>query len=453
MVSSEIDRVRKQHESEFSSFKLNFEKQLLDAEHRVSILNSELLNCVELKESISMNLESQIENNAQMEKELRDIKWELTDTNRMTASRILELEDVIKKGNMVSEAETKGYLSTIHQLEQTLTIKDQEYKREKHYLESQIDLLNTKFKTKTDEYEDQISKLNIKILTHQDETRQLSQTITSLSNQIDQQKIEYSSLYCQKTNLESVYKNERCGFQERILNLSSELEVKSKEILDLKHDLNCRIQIESDLRQQIDSIKKRYDEDIIKFKSESMKYMEGENLTRGLMLENHNMKQELQNLKNNKTSSDGFVDQALGELQKENENLRGIIYQMRIDMEEATNNSKLIGISDNNPLKKLDHAYGPHNYPSRPNSVATSIFLHDINKKHISRKVDTENNSHHSDDLNEMYIENERLQQELGETRAEISLLLKDKRKLIDISNALRAAAKFELKDGTSQSK
>jgi DNA gyrase/topoisomerase IV subunit A len=101
-----------------------FEKGALEFEHVLSINNSELFVLKNSQLEMTKKLENQIEINNALEKQLRNIKWELSDSNRMTSARIIELEDVIKKGDLMAENESKSYMNIIQELEQNIISRD-----------------------------------------------------------------------------------------------------------------------------------------------------------------------------------------------------------------------------------------------------------------------------------------------------------------------------------------
>jgi chromosome segregation ATPase len=75
-VKVELERANRQHEITIASVKQSAEHMVDELKHQLSALNSELVACRATNEDMEKSIEAQLKTNNELEKELRETRWE-----------------------------------------------------------------------------------------------------------------------------------------------------------------------------------------------------------------------------------------------------------------------------------------------------------------------------------------------------------------------------------------
>ncbi|KAH6571374.1 hypothetical protein BASA60_007203 [Batrachochytrium salamandrivorans] len=230
-LNSEIEILKKKQKSEIHAQKRSFEIEITDARQQVVKRDTEINALKKTLELHKADLDGQKSICSDMEKQLRKAKWEMMDTNNLTASRIAELESVIRLGDEEAASESAKF-------DETVTHIKQEGAHQKNMMMAQIESLKIQLSTMDTKMADMTKGIAIEQSQHQT-------LVLSLNEELQTKKHKLISLHEQFEALEST-------LREAIINHETELDVKGKDAAHLHTTIS---RLEADLNNRCDNIK------------------------------------------------------------------------------------------------------------------------------------------------------------------------------------------------------
>ncbi|KAH9267429.1 hypothetical protein BASA83_009968 [Batrachochytrium salamandrivorans] len=230
-LNSEIEILKKKQKSEIHAQKRSFEIEITDARQQVVKRDTEINALKKTLELHKADLDGQKSICSDMEKQLRKAKWEMMDTNNLTASRIAELESVIRLGDEEAASESAKF-------DETVTHIKQEGAHQKNMMMAQIESLKIQLSTMDTKMADMTKGIAIEQSQHQT-------LVLSLNEELQTKKHKLISLHEQFEALEST-------LREAIINHETELDVKGKDAAHLHTTIS---RLEADLNNRCDNIR------------------------------------------------------------------------------------------------------------------------------------------------------------------------------------------------------
>ena len=117
LVPNTVDQLKRDHDGLVQQLKQEHQLEHLEWNKQLVDLNAKVRQSNLLMTSLNEKLVQSQQQNAELEKKIRELDWELVDTNRMTADRIQELEQVIREGDMQAEQDRVRFSEALQQCE------------------------------------------------------------------------------------------------------------------------------------------------------------------------------------------------------------------------------------------------------------------------------------------------------------------------------------------------
>ncbi|KAJ1340029.1 hypothetical protein BSLG_005353 [Batrachochytrium salamandrivorans] len=293
-LNSEIEILKKKQKSEIHAQKRSFEIEITDARQQVVKRDTEINALKKTLELHKADLDGQKSICSDMEKQLRKAKWEMMDTNNLTASRIAELESVIRLGDEEAASESAKF-------DETVTHIKQEGAHQKITMDTKM--------------ADMTKGIAIEQSQHQT-------LVLSLNEELQTKKHKLISLHEQFEALEST-------LREAIINHETELDVKGKDAAHLHTTIS---RLEADLNNRCDNIRFLKNE-ITEISEENRK------LNAQFIQDNLNCKKTFQEqIRQQELNSNNYAKSLAEKLKAaqdeiHNSQLRAIVKSMRQEME------------------------------------------------------------------------------------------------------------------------
>ncbi|KAJ1339970.1 hypothetical protein BSLG_005405 [Batrachochytrium salamandrivorans] len=299
---------KEKQKSEIHAQKRSFEIEITDARQQVVKRDTEINALKKTLELHKADLDGQKSICSDMEKQLRKAKWEMMDTNNLTASRIAELESVIRLGDEEAASESAKF-------DETVTHIKQEGAHQKNMMMAQIESLKIQLSTMDTKMADMTKGIAIEQSQHQT-------LVLSLNEELQTKKHKLISLHEQFEALEST-------LREAIINHETELDVKGKDAAHLHTTIS---RLEADLNNRCDNIRFLKNE-ITEISEENRK------LNAQFIQDNLNCKQTFQEqIRQQELNSNNYAKSLAEKLKAaqdeiHNSQLRAIVKSMRQEME------------------------------------------------------------------------------------------------------------------------
>nr|KAJ3419323.1 hypothetical protein HK105_007095 [Polyrhizophydium stewartii] len=117
-LATQMEAFKRDQEAEIRMHKRGVDTLAIEAEHRVAQRDAEIAALQAARDTLQNALEEQQAANRVLETTLRDLRWQMTDTNRMTAARITELEQVIQQGDAQAASDAAKFEASLARLQQ-----------------------------------------------------------------------------------------------------------------------------------------------------------------------------------------------------------------------------------------------------------------------------------------------------------------------------------------------
>ncbi|KAJ3284363.1 Coiled-coil domain-containing protein 57 [Borealophlyctis nickersoniae] len=247
--AAELDRIKRQHEIDLRVCKQEMNHQLLDAEHRVASAFAEANAAKMARETVEGSLRQQLEINKTLEKKLREVQWEHSDAEKTAAGRILELEEQLRLAKLELSDATMQFEEERKRMILDWEAKDQMREHEKEVHQKKLAQTVAKLEAVAEENRLQSSQLESRLRGLEDVIRLKDQ---------QRQKLQ-AELNATRTNLEEnaqmhqhqIFQRdaELSEMRKNVAGLEDELAERRRDISLYKEDIARRIKVEQELRQ------------------------------------------------------------------------------------------------------------------------------------------------------------------------------------------------------------
>ncbi|KAJ2992481.1 hypothetical protein HDV02_003045 [Globomyces sp. JEL0801] len=408
-----------------------------------------------------------------LEEEKRAIQWQMSDTNKMIAARIKELEICLDKANTMAKVEYEKYMYLKQEMEQEFEMSKTAWISEKDQLNSRLSNIQDKLQSELKE------KNEIKLHATQLELKMTSD-ITEKSNLIAQLEVELQNIndieQCRDDDFkaklmekELVIKDlEKCQNQlyNQISDLQTEVERSKRESVEQNDELSSRL--EKGLKHQINTLERiAYEQELEELKDQQQKNCTNiDTLTK----KNSKLIQQLIECKEKysevcelydesiRCKSHQEIDQQsdtslslqtrLNELEFENQELLDTIHHMRMDMED------LVKPVQKNPVSLISSADKITDIQNDKiiMELQTVILkqnqkLDDLQQKFENSTGSKIQNSNHINPVTDKLLiqQNKLLRDKLERAVGELKNVNQERKRLVELNNKIRANIKIPL--------
>ncbi|KAI8929942.1 hypothetical protein BC831DRAFT_441658 [Entophlyctis helioformis] len=487
-ISTDMDAFKREMETNLRLHRQALDKQLMDAESRVAQRDAEIETLRLSRDTLKQTHEEQLAANRVLEKSVRDLQWELTDTNGMTAARIAELELVIKQGDEQATADAAQAEATMARTRHEYMQNMAAAKNESSKLAAQIASLHAslaeqeqRFKDAAKEHDDAVAALRDQLQAEHALVQQAQEELLQVRQQMDSE--------VQSLRKEVMDKGkELLSYRDKVSRLEFDLEDRQHDISVLKSQIVETLEEHRSLKTEL--VQNNLDWEARYAEMERTKTRDHEALVQSLMSDRQAAQSEIkalrarehQHLLNTKHASQQQHDAQVQEYQSaidrlsiENDHLKAVISDMRAEMESMTQQFQQSAFDTQH-----HNAYtvsgggggGGHLYPQAawqadttvPDTAAMHQHIHSLQallqqKQALINQLlesqsqsetpfqlrfgDKANAADMQRQLDHLQSDNAILRRKLGQAVDDLRRLGRDKVQLVDMSNQLRA----ELRD------
>ncbi|KAI8894357.1 hypothetical protein BC833DRAFT_605153 [Globomyces pollinis-pini] len=452
------------HTSSIKSLELKLEKQQVLHQNQFNEVLADLRCCQSQKQSIEDERNNLNSNLKALEEEKRAIQWQMSDTNKMIAARIKELEICLDKANTMAKVEYEKYMYLKQEMEQEFEMSKTAWISEKDQLNSRLSNIQDKLQSELKE------KNEIKLHATQLELKMTSD-ITEKSNLIAQLEVELQNVndieQCRDDDFkaklmekELVIKDlEKCQNQlyNQISDLQTEVERTKRESVEQNDELSSRLEKEriayeqelEELKDQqqknctnIDTLTKKNSKLIQQLIECKEKYSEV------CELYDESIRCKSQQEIDHQSDTSLSLQTRLNELEFENQELLDTIHHMRMDMED------LVKPVQKNPVSLISSADKITDIQNDKiiMELQTVILkqnqkLDDLQQKFDNSTSSTIQNSNHINPVTDKLLiqQNKLLRDKLERAVVELKNVNQERKRLVELNNKIRANIKIPL--------
>ncbi|KAK5673228.1 Coiled-coil domain-containing protein 57 [Batrachochytrium dendrobatidis] len=463
---SQIASLKRDHDAEIRSQKQAFEAGLTDAEHRVAKRDSEIAALKAMHHAHQISLNEQIAINQDLDKRLRQKQWDMTDCNKMTAERISELELIIQRGNEESDIDRQEYNTKLSEIqlkaEQQTKILNAEIER----LESQVSNLNLKLQESHSIINSNQNQHHDTVVALKNEVQVLKHSCFDLEEHVESLKSTMSEM--ERNHSQELFASHKdiTHLHAKITRLETDVDNRRNDVKLLKTEISERIAKERELEKQLLQETQTREKSLVE--QERQHELNMDIVTKQFQEEIQMAHAEARALESSMQRQSNYTEQSIDpqmeNLINENLKLRGIVREMRQEMESLQ--TQLLQPQMNDDYPPSPPARPPKQYALdshfqqnhlRPKDVLNDNYnlevagsLETHRQVHSTRQLNSESSQKHDfrpvfsqkqdlSNFSDTNAEMDDLKRRLDACLNDFQIVCNERDQFMDMSNTLRA--------------
>ncbi|KAL2917914.1 Coiled-coil domain-containing protein 57 [Polyrhizophydium stewartii] len=250
-LATQMEAFKRDQEAEIRMHKRGVDTLAIEAEHRVAQRDAEIAALQAARDTLQNALEEQQAANRVLETTLRDLRWQMTDTNRMTAARITELEQVIQQGDAQAASDAAKFEASLARLQQEKDHQTNVLKSERDALASQVAMLRAKCADSEARAESAAARHMAEIMTLKDQLHAGEAKIAELEHDVAKSRASLEETKRAHDAQLAARDAEASHMHSKLSRLESDLADRRKEIIAFKNEISERIEREQLLERQM----------------------------------------------------------------------------------------------------------------------------------------------------------------------------------------------------------